>query len=237
MSTDDTTPDARPQTPSPDRRVLGVHRVGAVVVALVITAFGILGLVGGLGFFDTRGAPVLGLSSNGLLSTISLVTAAILVGAAVRGGRLASTVMMVIGVLFLVSAFANLAVLRTSVNVLAFRLPNVFFSLGAGLVLLLLGAYGRLSAGLPTDNPYRLERVELIGADGEGHDLQEPVQPRPSSDAEHRADEEMAQAARAVAQGVADPGQRRRLAAVEGLRTHEERRASWMRGADDAAPT
>src|SRR3954449_3986602 len=97
-------------------RVPAVHRVGAVVVAVVIAAFGVLGLIDGLDYFSTDGERIAGLSSNGLLSTISLVTAAVLVFAALRGSRIASTTMLVIGVLFLVSALANLAVLESEVN-------------------------------------------------------------------------------------------------------------------------
>ncbi|WP_236836748.1 DUF4383 domain-containing protein, partial [Blastococcus sp. KM273129] len=70
----------------------------------MIAVFGILGFADGLDFFSTEGERILGLSSNGLLSTISVVTAAVLVAAAVRGPRIASTVMIVVGVLFLVSA-------------------------------------------------------------------------------------------------------------------------------------
>jgi hypothetical protein len=214
--------------------VVQVHRIGAVVVALVIAAFGVLGLVGGLSFFDTEGAPVLGLSTNGALSTISLVTAVVLVAAAIRGGRLASTVMMVVGTLFLVSAFVNLALIGTAYNLLAFRLPNVFFSIGAGLVLLFTGAYGRASAKLPPDNPYKRARRP---GDPEDHgDAAEAPQdshrqPRPSSAAEAAADAAMAEAERALAQGAADDEQRRRLAAVDHARTHEERRAIWMQSA------
>src|SRR3954469_6450911 len=135
-------------------RVPAVHRVGAVAVGLVLLVFGALGFADGLSYFSTEGEPVLGLSSNGLLSTISAVTAVALIAAALRGPRIASTVMLVVGVLFLLSALANLAVLDTGLNLLAFRLTNVFFSLGAGLVLLLLGAYGRVSANLPPDSPY-----------------------------------------------------------------------------------
>ncbi|MFC5138530.1 DUF4383 domain-containing protein [Actinomycetospora rhizophila] len=214
--------------------VVQVHRIGAVVVALVIAAFGVLGLVGGLSFFDTEGAPVLGLSTNGALSTISLVTAVVLVAAAIRGGRLASTVMMVVGTLFLVSAFVNLALIGTAYNLLAFRLPNVFFSIGAGCVLLFTGAYGRASAKLPPDNPYKRERRPDDPED-HGDAAEAPQdshrQPRPSSAAEAAADAAMAEAERALAQGAADDEQRRRLAAVDHARTHEERRAIWMQGA------
>ena len=229
----------------PDNRVVLVHRVAAVAVALVIGVFGVLGIVGGLGFFDTGGADVLGLSSNGLLSTVSIVTALVLVAAAVRGGRVASTTMLVIGVLFLVSAFANLALLETPLNLLAFRLPNVFFSIGAGLVLLVLGAYGRVSSRLPDDNPYSMDRragragrADRDGDGGDGGDggadgpdgraLDTADQPRPHSNAEHAADLEMADAARAIASGTASDEQRRRTEAMSSLRTQEDRRAAWM---------
>ena len=215
--------------PDSDRRVTVVHRIGAAIVALIIGVIGVLGFVGSLGFFDTAGSPVMGLSTNGLLSTVSIVTALVLVAAALRGGRLASTIMIVVGVLFLVSAFANLAVLNTTLNLLAFRLPNVFFSIGAGLVLLVLGSYGRVSAKLPPDNPYYRERhvgdaVTPEAADG--HDPDD--QPRPSSNEEHIADREMAAAARALAGGTADEEQRRRLEALDAVRTHEDRRRRWM---------
>ncbi|GLZ44316.1 hypothetical protein Acsp06_05010 [Actinomycetospora sp. NBRC 106375] len=216
-----------------DHRVVWVHRVGAVVVAVVIAVFGALGFAGGLGFFDTDGAPVLGLSTNGALSTISLVTAVVLVAAAIRGGRASSTVMIVVGVLFLVSAFVNLWLIGTSANVLAFRLPNVFFSIAAGCVLLFTGAYGRISAGLPADNPYAHEGE--TDDDGPGVPEDADRQPRPASPAEAAADEAMAEAERAVAQGAADDGLRRRLAAADEARTHEERRAIWMRGEGTSA--
>lgn len=228
--------DGSPSRTTPDHRVVLVHRIGAVIVALVVGAFGVLGFVGGLGFFDTDGQPVLGLSSNGLLSTISVLTAAVLIASAARGGRFVSTVMMVIGALFLVSAFVNLFAIGTPANLLGFSLPNVFFSIGAGLVLLILGAYGRLSGSLPADNPYRMERAgdegdaTYTGQPSEGdHD----VQPRPRTNAEHRADREMADAARAVASATATDEQRRRLAAADAVRYHEDRRRVWMDSAHD----
>lgn len=214
-----------------NHQVVWVHRVGAVVVAAVIAVFGVLGFVGGLSFFDTQGAPIAGLSTNGALSTISIVTAVVLVAAAIRGGRLSSTVMIVVGTLFLVSAFVNLWLIGTPYNLLAFRLPNVFFSIGAGLVLLFTGAYGRLSAKLPSDNPYKQQRRPDDPQDhGDAAEAPEDShrQPRPSSPAEADADAAMAAAERAFVQGAADEDQRRRLAAAEGARTHGERRAIWM---------
>src|SRR5215217_5285926 len=110
-------------------RVFAVQRVGAVVVGAVLFGFGLLGLTSGLPFLTTHGAPLLGLSSNGLLAVVSVVVGGVLVGAALRGPRLASTVMIVLGVLFLLSALGNMAVLRTGLNLLASRMSNVYFSI------------------------------------------------------------------------------------------------------------
>jgi hypothetical protein len=221
------TQDQHDSSVAPTHRVVVVHRVGAVVVAVVIAAFGVLGFVGGLGFFDTSGAPVLGLSSNGLLSTISIVTALVLVLAAARGGRFSSTVMIVVGALFIVSAFANLGVMTTPYNFLAFRWPNVVFSIVAGLVLLFLGGYGRLSAGLPSDNPYREHASEDADPDA-GNAPERSLPFRASTRAERDADAAMAEASRAIAAGSATPEQRRRMDEVDQLRAHEDRRDRWM---------
>jgi hypothetical protein len=113
------------------------------VVAVVIAVFGVLGLIDGLAYFSTDAERIAGLSSNGPLSTISLVTAARLVVAALRSSRVASTMTLVVGVLFQVSALANLAVLETELSVLAFLMANVVFSICAGLVLLTLGGLRR----------------------------------------------------------------------------------------------
>ncbi len=101
------------QQPSLGSRVFVVQRIGAVLVALFLVVFALLGFAGGLDFFSTEGEEILGMSSNGLLSTISvLIARRALLGAAARGPRVASTVMIVAGALFLLSALANLAVLQ-----------------------------------------------------------------------------------------------------------------------------
>jgi hypothetical protein len=199
-------------------RVPVVHRVGAVAVATVILVFGLLGFAGGLDFFSTSGEPILGLSSNGLLSTVSVLTAAVLIAAAVRGARPASTVMIVVGALFLVSALANLALLRTSFNLLAFAFSNVVFSVVAGLVLLLLGAYGRVSGNLPPDSPYAHPSVP----DPEGPES------FPSTPAEFAAEKAMREAELAVVNHVATPEQARRVAAMAEVRSRGDRRRVWM---------
>jgi hypothetical protein len=195
-----------------------VHRLGAVAVALVVLAFGLLGFAGGLDFFSTSGEPILGMSSNGLLSTISVVTAAVLIAASLRGPRIASTVMIAVGSLFLLSGLANLAVLRTGFNVLAFELANVYFSFAAGLTLLLLGAYGRISGHLPADSPYARA--------GAGEDPEPPE--NPSTPAEFAAERAMREAEIAVVNHVATAEQRRRVAAMAAERTRAGRRRVWM---------
>jgi hypothetical protein len=205
--------------PAPGTHVIVIHRLGAFTVAAAIGVFGVVGLLGGLAFFDTHGRSVLGLSSNGLLAVISLVTAAVLIAAALRSGWLASTVMMVVGSLFLISALVNLVVLDTAFNLLAFRLPNVFFSIAAGLVLLVLGAYGRVSGHLPDDNPYRKPIPPPVDV---------PPPWRPTTRAEVAADIALAAAYRELAAGTASAATRRDLRELDPMRRHEDRRRRWM---------
>ncbi|MCW2578900.1 MAG: hypothetical protein JWR82_501 [Blastococcus sp.] len=206
-----------PASRSPEPWVFVVQRIGAGAVALVIGVFGVLGFVGGLGFFSTEGEPVLGMSSNGLLSTVSVVTAVVLLAAAARSPRIASTVMIGVGTLFLLSALANLAVLRTSYNVLAFELANVVFSVLAGLVLLVLGAYGRVSGNLPTDSPYSRSAAGDV----------EPPESFPSTPAEFAAERAMRDAELAVVNHVATAEQRRRVAAMAAVHSRADRRRVW----------
>lgn len=143
---------------SPVRRLDLVHRIGAAVLGGGLCVFGVLGVADRLELLAVRGKVVLGLATNGLLATISLIVGGILIGAALRGGRSSSTITVVVGALFLLSGLLNLAVLNTAWNLLAFRLSNVIFSFIAGMLLLFLGAYGRFSGGLSADNPYYQQR-------------------------------------------------------------------------------
>lgn len=137
-----------------DHQLATVYRYGAGLTGVVLLVFGSLGLADDLAFFSTTGQRVAGLSSNGLLSLISIITATALIGAAVRGGNPASNTNMLIGAVFLLSGFVNLALLDTKANFLAFHLQNVMFSFVVGLMLLTFGMYGRVSGGLSHDNPY-----------------------------------------------------------------------------------
>jgi hypothetical protein len=189
-----------------------------VAVAAVIGVFGVLGFAGGLDYFSTEGQRVLGLSSNGLLSTISVVTAAVLVFAAFRSARTASTIMIVIGALFLLSALVNLALLRTPFNFLAFEMVNVIFSIVAGLVLLTLGAYGRVSGHLPADSPYAQAAT----------DEDDDPEVYPSTPEEFAAETAMRQAEIAVVDRRATADQRRRVEAMRQVTSRRDRRRVWM---------
>jgi hypothetical protein len=126
--------------------------------------------------------------------------------------------MIVVGSLFLLSALANLAALRTSFNVLAFEMTNVVFSVVAGLVLLLLGAYGRVSGNLPADSPYARPAAEEV----------EPADEYPSTPEEFAAERAMRDAEIAVVNHVATADQRRRVHAMAQVTSRPDRRRVWM---------
>jgi len=199
-----------------------LHRVGAVVFGLGIGMFGVLGFVNRLDMFSTTGAPVLGLSSNGLLSTISVVVAVILIAAGLRGGRTASTVLVVIGAAFVASGLVNTLVLGTPLNLLAFRIPNVVFSFVAGALLLFLGAWGRFTGRLPDDNPYRQERHQGDHPDALPTTFHDPD--------DIQAARELADAERAVAQHTAPADVAARIDALREVRSPEERVQRWRAG-------
>ncbi|MFB6712872.1 MULTISPECIES: DUF4383 domain-containing protein [unclassified Streptomyces] len=137
-----------------DHRLSRVYRVGAGLMGLVLLAFGILGVIDEIGFFSTGGATVAGLNTNGALSVLSICVGLLLFIGMVIGGNFASTLNMVLGIAFILSGFVNLALLDTGYNFLAFHLQNVLFSFVVGLMLMVFGMYGRVSGGLPHDNPY-----------------------------------------------------------------------------------
>ena len=101
---------------------------------------------------------------------------------------------------------------------LAFEMTNVFFSIGAGLTLLVLGAYGP-EGHLPPDSLYARPDV--------GSDLV-PPESYPSTPAEFAAERAMREAEIAVVQHVATAEQRRRVEAMAHERTRAGRRRVWM---------
>ncbi|MFE7534339.1 DUF4383 domain-containing protein [Streptomyces rhizosphaericola] len=137
-----------------DHRLATVYRIGAGLCGVILLVFGILGFTNQLGFFDTNGSHVAGLSTNGLLSLISVVVGLVLMAGAVIGGNVASTVNMTVGTLFLLSGFVHIFILDKGANILDFGMSNVIFSFVMGLLILTFGMYGRVTGGLPHDNPY-----------------------------------------------------------------------------------
>jgi hypothetical protein len=198
--------------------VYAVQRAGAVLVASFLLLFALLGFASGQEFFSTRGQSVLGMSSNGLLSTLSVVVAIVLVASALHSPRTASTVMLVLGPLFLLSAFVNAIVIGTRLNWLAFEMSNVVFSVVVGLPMLLLGAYGRISGHLPPDSPYAHPSTDDVDFVGEG----------PSTPEEVAAEEAMREAEVAVVQHTATPDQYARVAAMARMHHRPDRRRLWM---------
>jgi hypothetical protein len=141
-----------------DHRLGQVYRWSASLCGAALLVFGCLGLADGLAFFSTNGERIAGLTSNGLLSWISIATALVLIVGAVKGGNTASTVNILVGTLFVLSGFVNLALLDSGANLLDFRIPNVIFSFVMGLAIATFGMYGRVSGKLPLDNPYWRQR-------------------------------------------------------------------------------
>lgn len=191
-----------------------VHRVGAGLLGAGLVVFAVLGLVNRPAFFSREGEQVMSMGSNGALAVISLVVGAVLLAAAVRGGRLSSTTTLVVGALFLLSGFVHLAILDTAANLLAFDLSNVFFSLAAGLLLLTLGAYGRVSGGLPPGNPYLRAR-----ATEEARTAEEPVGSRSSDD--------LTRAEQAAASTRATPEQQALLHTTAARRADDDHDRAW----------
>jgi hypothetical protein len=204
------------------RQLDHLHRAGAIVFGLGLGTFGVLGFVNRLDMFSTTGRPVLGLSSNGLLSTISVVVAGLLIAAGLRGGRTASTVLVVIGAAFVASGLVNTLVLGTPLNLLAFQIPNVVFSFVAGALLLFLGAWGRFTGRLPDDNPYRQERHHADRPEALPTTFHDPD--------DIRAARELADAERAVARHTAPPEVTARIDALREVRSPEERVQRWRAG-------
>jgi hypothetical protein len=147
-----------------------------------------------------------------------VVVALVLLAAAVRSARTASTVMIILGPLFLLSAFVNAIVLETRLNWLGFEISNVVFSIVVGLFMLLLGAYGRIGGHLPPDSPYAHPSSAGMGY----------VDERPTTPEEIAAEQAMRDAEIAVVQHTATPDQQRRVQAMASVHTRADRRDVWL---------
>lgn len=200
-----------------------VHRVSAAVLGLGLWVFAGLGFTRNLPFLSTQGQEVLGLSSDGALAAISVVAGAILLVGAALGGPVASTISVTMGVLFLLSGVVHLGILNTRWNLFAFRLSNVCFSLVVGLILLILGLYGRATGGLPADNPYRRARENRRA---EHRALAEP-RPEEKTEGDPAGDVKMLRAEMAMGEGQATPEQVALVKHYQAVRRARERAAAY----------
>lgn len=137
-----------------DHQLTTVYRYGAALCGLTLLVFGVLGFADELSPFNTHGHHIAGMSTNGLLSVISVVVGLALIVGGIVGGNFASTLNMVVGTLFLLSGFVHIFILDRPANILDFGMTNVLFSFVMGLIILTFGMYGRVSSKLPHDNPY-----------------------------------------------------------------------------------
>jgi hypothetical protein len=195
-------------------RIHTVHRVSAAALGCFLLLFGVLSFAAPVGFLATSGAVVLGLSTNGLLATVSVIVGAVLVVAASRSGPTASSTLVIFGGLFVISGIANAVVLDTALNIFAFRVSNVVFSLVVGAVLLTLGAYGRFTGRLPDTSPYH----------GHGHgQTTTAAGDMPDRPLDPQTARALADAERAMAEHTATPRQTAGVAAAAAYRTEEDR--------------
>ena len=115
-----------------------LHRVGAAVVGGFIFVFGLAGLAARPEVYSTEGPVVFGMTTNGLLAFASLAVGIVLLFAAVLGGRVVAWAAIAAGAGFFLSGVVNVFLLGTSLNVMAFTMPNVVFSWVVGAVLVAL---------------------------------------------------------------------------------------------------
>jgi hypothetical protein len=132
-----------------DHRLARVYRVGSGLTGTFLVVFGSLGFSDNLDFWATEGRDILGMSSNGMLSLLSVAVGGVLIIGAMIGGNIAAWLNQVVGSLFILSGLINLCLLRTELNFLAFKMTNVIFSFVVGVFVLTFGMYGRVTGGLP----------------------------------------------------------------------------------------
>jgi hypothetical protein len=152
------------------------------------------------------------MTTNGFLAFLSMAVGFVLVFAAVFGGPFAAWAAIAAGAGFILSGIVNVFLLGTSLNVMAFTMPNVVFSWLVGAVLLTLGVIGRKEH--PTDD-------SLYGSHLEHEDPAAQVHTNPVAAAE------LAEAERARALHYATEEQTERLHDADRYRSTADRVHSW----------
>jgi Domain of unknown function (DUF4383) len=189
-----------------------LHRIGTAVVGGFVFVFGLAGLTWRPEVFSTEGPVVFGMTTNGFLAFLSMAVGFVLVFAAVFGGPFAAWGAIVAGAAFLLSGVVNVFLLGTSLNVMAFTMPNVVFSCVVGAVLLALGMIARKER--PSDDG-------LYGSHLEHED------PAPQVGTDPVAAAELAEAERARALHYATEEQTERLHDADKYRSAADRVHSW----------
>jgi len=141
--------------PEADPRTARIYRIAAGISGAALVIFGLLGftVTDGLPFAGREGAVLLGLTVNNALNTVSILMGLVLIYGAVKGGALASTVDLIAGSFFLLASLVGLAVLRTDLNLFAYTMTDIIFSMVLGMVLLTFGLYGRATGGHGETDP------------------------------------------------------------------------------------
>ncbi len=123
-----------------------LYRALAVLTGLFVLVFGIVGYFttsdGGLFEQDTV-ERVFGLRTNLGFSLLSVVAGVVLLVATVIGRNVDKWVYMIGGWAFMVIGMAELALMRTDLNYLAFSMANVIVSFVIGMVLFAAALYGK----------------------------------------------------------------------------------------------
>lgn len=122
------------------------YRTLAAATSLYVLGFGIVGLIETWGrpLFDRGDTWALGLQTNPAFSFLSIGAGLVLLGAAVYGRNIDHFLHIGGSVVFYVSGFIMMALLRTDLNFLNFSMRNCIVSYLIGTVFLLAGLYGKV---------------------------------------------------------------------------------------------
>jgi hypothetical protein len=145
-----------------------LYRTLAGLCGVYVLAFGITALVktGGLPFFAQRGLPsALGLHANRAFAILSIIVGVVIVAGAIIGRNVDRWINLVGGVVFLLSGFIMMILLRTSLDFLGFTMATCIVSFIIGLVLATAGLYGHVGST-------ELYEQEERHRHGQGPDLQ-----------------------------------------------------------------
>jgi hypothetical protein len=149
-----------------------VYRALAALAGIYVLAFGITALVkaSGQAFFAQSDLPqALGLRANRAFAILSIVVGVVLVAGAIIGRNVDRWINLVGGVVFLLSGFVMMVLLRTDLNYLGFTMTTCVVSFVIGLLLATAGLYGEVGSVEQFDHEEKLRHGE--GPDHQRHKL------------------------------------------------------------------